>query len=79
MAHKISFTAIGTIEQTIEITNGESIKTVIEKLNSNEYLTTILDDGSKTGSKIVRTSDFSEIGKIIATENELEYNDFEIE
>jgi len=74
MTHKISFTAQGTIYQTIEILNDEPIESIVEKLNNGQYLTTVHED---------KTISVTESGRIIAniidTDNQLEYNDFEVE
>ncbi len=74
MTHKISFTAQGTIYQTIEILNGDSIETVIEKLNNGQYVTTIHE------SKMIEVTESGRVvAKVINTDNQLEYNDFEVE
>jgi uncharacterized protein YpbB len=74
MEHKISFVAQGTIYQTIKILNGDSIETVIEKLNNGQYVTTVHEN-----KKIEVTESGRVVAEIIDTDNQLEYSDFEAE
>jgi len=72
MEYKISFSVMGSVTQTIEPLINESIENIVKKLNSGEYLTTIMSEEAF----IISNDPFEKIAKIIDTDNECEYNDF---
>jgi hypothetical protein len=75
MKLKISFSAVGWVQQTIEITDPNiTPMELVTGLNSGKFVTTIQKNGS-----VDITDSGKSVGKVINVDNSLEYSDFELD
>lgn len=75
----ISFTAQGHVVQTIEIISDHTLDQIIKMLNKGTAVTTVQEGTDKHPSYIELTATGEKIAKITDVDNQLEYNDFDID